>query len=835
MRSLISRFSAPFEFIVSRLDRLGFRGKFASVAAVFVVAAAGFLVQLHTQYRTQSAIAERAIAGLELVQNALSLMIEVQLQRGVSFSAMQRGDEFAERVPVQRVAVQRSVEQIEATLAQFDSLAVLRPRWTAVHAEIERATRSIDAQTGAQSSFDAHTVAVRELLAWLVDIGDEAGLTAASNPALYHLNLAQIRTVPNLVEAIANLRGFAAGSFFADRGDADATFELAGRLSAVDIAEGHMHNRITRIGSLIPDGMHMETPEVRALHAAISEMRDVARSSATSAGAVMGGADFFALATHAVDAAKRLHSEYLHPRSVALIEADQSRLRRTMAVDGLIWLSFFAVTSLLFAAIYTSIRRAVDAISESSSRFAAGDLSVRVQLPSRDEFGHLGAQFNAMADEIASLVDAQRAQAHRLSDLLRNTPSVVFALDPNSLKGTFISPNAESILGSAGLANPPDLENLLLCIHTEDRAALRNGLLAWRDLGFSGLFSGTYRLADPSNGQRWVELHHNAVLDESGKVVEIVGSSTDITALHEAHAQLELAASVFSGAREGIIITDPQGRIIEANAACSQITGWSRDELIGKNPSLFKSGRHGPAFYEAMWRSIREHGYWEGEVWNRDKSGRHYAELLTIGTVRSPSGEVMHHVGLFSDITPQKQAEEQLRTLAHYDALTGLPNRALLTDRLEQALLQSQRNGKLVAVALIDLDGFKAVNDTHGHDAGDTLLKTVSQRMKDCLRAEDTVARLGGDEFVVVMGALDSRSDIDQPIARLLDAINQPVPLDRATAKVSGSIGIAFYPQSRPVEPDQLMREADQAMYLAKQAGKNRCHVFDETRVVPAG
>lgn len=828
MRPFTSPFHPLFEFIVSRLDRLSFRWKFATVAVVFVVAAAGFLLQLHAHYRAQTAVAERAIDGLGLVQDSLSLMIELQLQRGLAFSALQGGDAFAERLPQQKVAVRSSIERVDTTLARVASLAVLQPRWTNVRAEIERAVRTTEKHSSPQSSFDTHTAAVRELLAWLVDIGDEAGLTAASNPALYHLNLAQLRTVPNLVESLANLRGYATGNILADRGDTNTTFELASRLSAVDIAEGHMHNRITRIGSLMPDGPHMETPEVRALHDAIDAVRGIVRSSAQSTPALIDAAHFFALATRAVDAARHLHADYLYPRSVALIKAEQARSRRSMAVDGLVSLGLFAVISLLFAAIYTSIRRSVSTISEGSTRFAAGDLSVRVQLPSQDEFGHLGEQFNAMADEIASLVDAQRAQAQRLSDLLRNTPSVVFALDPQSLRGTFISPNAEAMLGPAGRADPPDLKNLLACIHPLDRAALHDGLLAWRQKGFAGLFSGTYRLADQTTGERWVELHHNAVLDDAGNVIEIVGSSTDITALHEAHAQLELAASVFSGAREGIIITDPQGRIIEANSACSQITGWSRDELIGETPRLLKSGRHAPAFYEAMWRSIAEHGYWEGEVWNRHKSGRHYAELLTIGTVRSPSGEVMHHVGLFSDITPQKQAEERLRALAHFDPLTGLPNRTLLADRMEQALAQARRSGKLVAVALIDLDGFKTVNDIHGHEAGDTLLRSVSQRMKDSLRAEDTVARLGGDEFVVVMSALDSRDDIDQPIARLLDAINQPVALDNATASVSGSIGVTFFPQSRPIEPDQLMRQADQAMYVAKQNGKNRYQLFDD-------
>ena len=825
-----STFYAPFAFIVSCLDRLSFRWKFATVAVVFVVAAAGFLHQIYAHFRVQAVEADRAIGGLGLVRDSLALMIELQLERGLTFTARKGGDDFTARLPQQKAAARSGIERVEAALARLDSLRAMHPRWASVRAGIERAILSTEDQSSAQSSFDTHTAAVNELLAWIVDIGDEAGITATSNPALYHLNLAQIRSLPGLVESLANLRGYATGTLLAGSRDAGITSELAGRVSAVDIAEGYTHNRIDRISRLLPDSLHMDDPVVRELHDAIRYVRNTTRSSTYLSPAPVEAADLFDVATQAIDAARRLHVDHLYPRSVAMIEAGLADVRRAMIADVLVLMSFFVIISTLFAAIYTSIRRSVNTINEGSALFAAGDLSIRVQVQSQDEFRHLGEQFNAMADEIASLVDAQRAQAQRLSGLLRNTPSVVFALDPHTLNCTFISPNAEALLGPAGHADPPDLEHLLGSIHPKDRATLRDGLLAWRERGFVGLLSGTYRLAHDDAGQKWVKLHHNAVLDDAGTVIEIVGSCTDITELHHAHTQLELAASVFSGAREGIIITDPQGCIVEANAACSDITGWSRDELLGENPRLFKSGRHNPAFYEAMWRSVKDNGYWEGEIWNRHKSGRDYAELLTIGTVRSPSGEVLHHVGLFSDITPQKEAEERLRKLAHFDPLTGLPNRTLLGDRMEQALLQSRRSSKLVAVALIDLDGFKAVNDLHGHDAGDVLLKTVSQRMTESLRAEDTVARLGGDEFVVVMSALDSRSDIEQPIARLLAAINQPVALDNATVKVSGSIGVTFYPQREPIAPDQLMRQADQAMYAAKQTGKNRWHVFDDNQ-----
>ncbi len=741
---------------------------------------------------------------------------------------MKGGNDFAARVPQHKAAVRRSIARVEAALARFDFFAALYPRCASVRADIERAIRTTEELSSAQSSFDIHTEAMKTLLGWIIDIGDESGITTASDPALYHLNLTQIRTLPALIESVANLRGYATGHFLAGRGDTRTPFELASRVSAVDIAEDYMHSRIERISSLMRDGLRMDVPLMRELHDTIRYLRNTVRFSVISPSSSVEAVDFFEVASQAIDAARRLQVDHLYPRSVGMIEADLADQRRTAVTNAMVSLGFILIISTLFAAIYTSIRRSMNTINERSTRFAAGDLSTRVHLQSQDEFRCMGERFNAMADQIASLVDTQRAQAQRLSGLLSNMPSVVFALDPHTLSGTFISANAEVMLGPAGRADPPDLENLLGCIHPLYRATLRDGLLAWREGGFAGLFSGTYRLAHEVAGQRWVELHHNAVVDDAGTVVEIVGSCTDITELHNVHAQLELAASVFSCAREGIIITDPQGHIIEANAASSHITGWSHDELVGENPRLLKSGRHDPAFYKAMWRSIKENGYWEGEIWNRHKSGRDYAELLTVSTVRSPSGEELHHVGLFSDITLQKEAEERLRKLAHFDALTGLPNRALLADRMEQALLLSKRSRKLVAVALIDLDGFKAVNDLYGHEAGDTLLKTVSQRMKDSLRAEDTVARLGGDEFVAVIGSLDNCSDIEQPMARLLSAINQPVALENETAMVSGSIGIAFYPQHQPIAPDQLMRQADQAMYAAKQAGKNRYQIFDD-------
>jgi diguanylate cyclase (GGDEF)-like protein/PAS domain S-box-containing protein len=294
-----------------------------------------------------------------------------------------------------------------------------------------------------------------------------------------------------------------------------------------------------------------------------------------------------------------------------------------------------------------------------------------------------------------------------------------------------------------------------------------------------------------------------------------------------ADARLLLFANVFSHAREGIIITDVNSTIVEVNDTFSQITGYSREEAIGHSSRvLLNSGRQAPEFYAARRRTIEATGYWSGEVWNRRKNGEIFAEMLTISVVRDPGGAVQNFVALFTDITPMKAQQQQLEHIAHFDSLTSLPNRVLLADRLHQALTQSQRRGISVAVVYLDLDGFKAVNDLHGHGLGDEMLVALAQRMKAALRDGDTLARIGGDEFVAVLVDLEQVHDAEPVLQRLLKAAADPVQLGGSMQQVSASIGVTIYPQDN-AEADLLLRHADQAMYVAKQAGKNRYHLFD--------
>ena len=293
-----------------------------------------------------------------------------------------------------------------------------------------------------------------------------------------------------------------------------------------------------------------------------------------------------------------------------------------------------------------------------------------------------------------------------------------------------------------------------------------------------------------------------------------------------AEERLQLAASVFDNAHEGIMITDSRGLIVEVNSTFSELTGYSREEALGKTPDLLKSGHHDAAFYAAMWRDINEQGYWRGEIWNRKKSGEIFVELLTISTVRNRSGGIGHFVAIFSDITLIKEHQQRLEHLAHFDALTQLPNRMLLGDRLQLAMAQAERSGKLLAVCYLDLDHFKPINDRWGHAVGDRLLIEAAQRLKACVRAGDTVARLGGDEFVLLITGLDSQHECEQALSRVIVALAQPFPISDQQLNVSASIGVTLFPHDG-ADADTLLRHADQAMYAAKQNGRNRYHLFD--------
>ena len=296
-----------------------------------------------------------------------------------------------------------------------------------------------------------------------------------------------------------------------------------------------------------------------------------------------------------------------------------------------------------------------------------------------------------------------------------------------------------------------------------------------------------------------------------------------VTTLRENSERMSLSASVFDHAHDGIFITNGDMQIVEVNPAFSKITGYSREDALGKTPQALGFASHDAYFFQQL---QQENGEWRGESWNRHQNGNVYATWLDVFTVRDATQTSSHYVGLFSNITQAKEHQQNMEHMAYHDALTQLPNRTLLSDRLQQALARAERTDEMMAVCYFDLDRFKPVNDTLGHEAGDRLLVQLAARVRSCLRESDTIARLGGDEFALLLCGLQNIDECQQTLSRLLAAINVPYQIEKHSVNISASIGYTVYPLDNS-EADTLLRHADHAMYQAKVGGGGRFHLFD--------
>ncbi len=406
-----------------------------------------------------------------------------------------------------------------------------------------------------------------------------------------------------------------------------------------------------------------------------------------------------------------------------------------------------------------------------------------------------------------------------------NISEVLWLRDMETGKVEYVSSVYETLWGQSRESLYEDNSRFLDPIHQEDKLQVID---SYENMSKRGKFENTYRIYSSDNEIHWIHARGSLITDHTtGRVLE-VGRATDITDLKQKESELELAASVFQSAREAIVITHPDSTIIEVNQAFTEITGYSREEALGQKTNFLKSNKHSKGFYKNLWKSLLKNGYWTGEIWNIKKSGDYYPQLTTISTVfdENDPSQPLHFVVLFSDISEQKQHQQQLENLANFDDLTGLPNRRLLSDHLHRAIIGSERSNDLIAIAFIDLDGFKAFNDQFGHDRGDDLLIQISAKMSNILRKTDTLSRIGGDEFVVIFEEIADKLELIPLLERLLASIREINIEFVHKVQISASIGVTLYPDDK-VDAEQLIRHADQAMYQAKRQGKDQYAFFD--------
>ncbi|MBI4741403.1 MAG: EAL domain-containing protein [Betaproteobacteria bacterium] len=489
--------------------------------------------------------------------------------------------------------------------------------------------------------------------------------------------------------------------------------------------------------------------------------------------------------------------------------------------------------SLDFLGIWLVLRKELSplrALDDSAGKLAAGDLETRIKVGGSPELRRTMAAFNALAEALQE--DAEQArlaeetlqeQSSTLRTILDYAPMGIWLLDRDGSLA-FVNRACCKAAGIPETGFPS--KNDYIKFYGEETMARWKAADAAAFAG-SGPHVAKERIALADGKIHDLEITRIPLLDRKGAPGRrLLGLSVDVTARRAAESRLRLLAGVFEHAREGIALTGLDGRIVDVNPSFSKITGYTREDAIGQKPSLLGSGQHDAEFFANMWQSLKSSGHWQGEIWNRRKNGTLYPEWLSIATLSGSEHDADHYLAVFTDITDLKAHQDRLEHLAHYDALTHLPNRVLLADRLQMALSQTRRNGQTLAVGYLDLDEFKPVNDRFGHQFGDRLLIEIARRLVQSLRGGDTVARLGGDEFVLLLNDIESVAECELALARLLHHIAEPMTIDGHCVQVSASIGVTLFPDD-DADADALLRHADQSLYLAKESGRNRYHLFD--------
>ena len=486
-----------------------------------------------------------------------------------------------------------------------------------------------------------------------------------------------------------------------------------------------------------------------------------------------------------------------------------SWMRRVGLLVGLLALLAWLIVHLVVTRRVGRLLHAIELVGKRRTNVFSG-------VSGTDEIGRLGSSFDRMMRSLAH----SSARIRKLSQAVEQSATSIIITNRQGVI-EYVNPAFTTISGYS----PEEAIGQRTSILKSGETAAETYAQLWHTLNSGCIWRGELRNRRKDGTCYWDSVIISPVRDDEGQIANYVAVQEDITARKEAESRLALTMHIFNSISEGVAVTDTEHNICFVNPAFTEITGYGAAEVIGRNPHLLSSGLMDRAFYREMWRSLNETGHWQGEIIDRRKSGESYPEWLSISTVKSAGGQVSHYVSVFSDISERKAVEERVTHMAQHDFLTGLPNRMLLQDRLVQAITQAEREQRKVAVMFLDLDRFKAVNDSMGHLIGDMLLQQVANRIRRVSRAGDTVCRQGGDEFVIMLPELDSVDDLATIAGKLLESVAGAYQVGGQDIEVTTSIGISVFPEDGS-DGSALLQHADTAMYHAKEKGRNNYQFF---------
>ena len=761
----------------------------------------------------------------ELAASVGSLVHEVQLERGLSAAFLgSGGTDFLLSQAVRHARTDEQLAALEQTLQRLDldrfddrlrsRIADAQVQWKAFAAwRREAAARDVTPEV----QLARYSAAVHALIGIVQEMYFLGSDAAISRTIYAFVNLMQAKELAG-VERALGATFFAAPTVdalsrqvFVSQVDRQALFLEQFRFFSDTASVQHLEQSLA-------DTKAAEIERLRGLVFQRLPTRQIAAEGAT--------AHWLEVMTWKIEQLRQVEDR-LAQALIVQAESAEEAARRTVFWSGAAALSGLFVAVLFAGAMARGIILPIERITLSMNRLATqkdGDTEVEIVDHQRgDEIGEMARATLVFRDNLVRIAQAEERLKNAVILRLHHKAlgaisQGVLIVDAQGLV-TFANAALATITGYAPediVGRKPDF----FCAQAQDNACLEDS-------------NGTPCVLEGrrSDGQPfWFEAMVSPVLDSEGVATHSVVVLRDITESRRVEQEMRIAATAFESLH-GMIVTDARGTILRVNRAFSRMTGYAADEVIGRTPAMFKSGRHDAAFYVQMWKSLADRGAWFGEIWDRRKNGEVYPLLQSISAVRGEDGRVTHYVAAFSDISERKEAEEQIRHLAFYDPLTLLPNRRLLLDRLQQAMALGERTGGRGALLFIDLDQFKTLNDTLGHDVGDLLLIEVARRLQDAIRASDTAARLGGDEFVVMLEELahDATEAAEQArvvAEKVLAVLNQSYLLAGHELRSTPSIGVTLF-AGKQATIDELLRQADLAMYQSKSAGRNALRFFD--------
>ena len=698
--------------------------------------------------------------------------------------------------------------QLPDILLPCDHLTHLQQQWQRL--------RTTHLMLSVHDSFHLHTQLIDNTTALIDDIANSSHLGLDDDLSTHYLMNSMIKSLPELVENMEQLRGFVSGMMVTRHAVSPTEqIKMVELVHLVRLSQRKFELDLEKIFQVLPTFKQSYQQNALDVQRSIEPFLLLAEQQSVIKDASTNDDDFYAQGTQIISQAMMLY-----PAIIDNLHDQLTTHNDKLQLEKIYILSSTGLLSLCLMLFFYQIKKRLAVLNQAITHFeqiSEGNYNNDIVIYYEDEIGQLLSKLQIMRHHLLDNLDKLNDNVMRLTDSQRIAKLGDFDWDLQSNEWYF-SDEVYRIFDITSDEFEWNYDKFLSFIKVSDRDNVAATLVHARCV--KGNYDMEYHI-DCKNGVRkliyqCIESHAN----EQGDVIRMVSTLQDVTIQREMETKVKLAAKVFDHVGDAIFVTNENNKITLINRVFTDITGYDIDDVLGKDPRFLSTAKQDDDFYAAMWFEINTHGTWKGEVWDQRKDNSLFPELLTITTIHNSKNEIVNYIGIFSDITQQKQATEQIEYLANYDGLTGLMNRMALQSAVDNVLVSVQKNQQLLALLFIDLDGFKAVNDTLGHAVGDEVLKSTAERLMKNVRERDLVARLGGDEFVVVLVHLTDVSHIAPVADKLLNALHQILTHGDQTLHVTPSMGIAVYSDTC-CDYAKLLSSADKAMYKAKENGKN--------------